>query len=235
MERSFTLARTGDRFDAGVRLAICRTTGCGCGNGEESQKGKSSVNRAILTALVFTSAAALISTTAVAQPTIYLVRHAEKIPNWHGEELDDFHPLSEAGAARAQKLAGQFESGSLSAIFSSRTTRTLHTALPLAAKLGLTVQVAAACYDTTAIDSFYAELKKNFRANEAVLLVSHSNIIPYLLRRAGLPSSCRTQMGITISPDDSGWLVIEGFNNLWRVDKPDLPGSKCRDFVRRQY
>jgi broad specificity phosphatase PhoE len=199
------------------------------------RKGSFKLTKQSIFILLIILAVISLATSVEAQPTIYLVRHAEKIPNWHGEELDDFHPLSEAGIARAQKLAGQFERGSLSAIFSSRTTRTLHTALPLAVKLGLPVQLSTACYDTTAIDSFYAELKKNFRANEAVLLVAHSNIIPYLLLRAGLPASCRREMGITLSPDDSGWLVIEGFDNLWRIEKLGATKNGCGDFFRRKY
>lgn len=174
------------------------------------------------------------TTVGSAQPTIYLMRHAEKLPTWLGEELDDFHPLSDEGILRAKKLATQFEKGSLSAIYSSRTTRTLHTALPLSEKLGLTVQISAACWDTTAIDSFYAELKKNFRANQAVLLVSHSNIVPYLLMRAGLSSSCRSEMGIVIAPDGSGWWVIEGYDNIWR-EKVDEAKKGCSNFNRRKY
>jgi broad specificity phosphatase PhoE len=182
----------------------------------------------------FLFAIVAITTAGSAQPTIYLVRHAEKQPTWHGEELDDFHPLSEQGILRAKNLAGQFEKGSLSAIFSSRATRTLHTALPLAEKLRLTVQLSAACWDTTAIDSFYAELKKNFKPGQAVLLVTHSNIIPYLLMRAGLPKACRSKAGITVAPDGSGWLVIEGYDNIWRIEKLGATGKNCEAFSRQK-
>ena len=169
-----------------------------------------------------------------AQPTIYLVRHAEKLSTWHTEELDAYHPLSEIGAKRAQALADQFEKGSLAALFSSPTTRTLHTALPLAQKLGFTVQVSAACYDTTAIDSFYAELNKNYKPEQAVLLVTHSNIIPYLLMRAGLPKTCREEVGFALQPQE-GWLVIEGYDNIWRVEKSGERKKNCSGVSRQKY
>lgn len=165
-----------------------------------------------------------------AQPVVYLIRHAEKLPEWLGE-YDAHHPLSETGVARAQKLAEQFEKGALSAIYSSRTTRTLHTAMPLAQKLWLKVEIAPACTDTSAMANFFAELKKKYKPNEAVLLVSHSNIIPYLLLKAGLPESCRKDMGI-VAPDDSGELMIEGYENIWRID---LSRTGCDSFTRKRF
>ncbi len=168
---------------------------------------------------------------AQAQPVVYLVRHAEKLPEWLGGEFDAHHPLSEAGVTRTQKLAEQFEKGALVAIYSSRTTRTLHTAMPLAQKLWLKVEIAPACTDTSAMTSFFAELKKKYKPNEAVLLVSHSNIIPFLLIKAGLPKDCRKEMGIVV-PDDSGDLMIEGYDGIWRID---LSREGCEAFTRKRY
>lgn len=165
-----------------------------------------------------------------AQPVVYLIRHAEKLPEWLGE-YDAHHPLSEAGVARAQKLAEQFEKGALVGIYSSRTTRTLHTAMPLAQKLWLKVEIAPACTDTSAMASFFAELKKKYKPNEAVLVVSHSNIIPHLLLKAGLPEACRKEMGI-VAPDDTGDLMIEGYENIWRID---LSRTGCESFTRKHF
>lgn len=165
-----------------------------------------------------------------AQPVVYVVRHAEKLPEWLGS-YDAHHPLSEIGMARAQKLAEQFEKGALVAIYSSHTTRTLHTAMPLAQKLWLHVQIAEACADTAAMDRFFVELRQKYKSNEAVLLVSHSNVIPYLLLKAGLPNDCRKAMGIT-APDDSGELMIEGYEKIWRID---LARTGCAAFSRRSF
>ncbi len=165
-----------------------------------------------------------------AQPVVYIVRHAEKLPEW-SDDYDAHHPLSEIGMARAQKLAEQFEKGALVAIYSSRTTRTLHTVMPLAQKLWLHVQIAEACVDTSAMASFFIDLKKKYKPNEAVLLVSHSNIIPYLLLKAGLPETCRKEIGL-VAPDDSGELMIEGYDSIWRID---LSRKGCEGFTRKRY
>jgi phosphohistidine phosphatase SixA len=175
-----------------------------------------------------------ITTVTQAQPTIYIVRHAEKVPEWLGDGLDQYHPLSEAGMMRAQKLAEQFEKGTLVAIYSSSTTRTLHTVQPLAHKLWLQVQIAAACSDTSAMSAFFTDLKKRHKPEEAVLLVSHSNHIPYLLIKAGLPKSCWPGMGI-IAPDDTGELMIEGYDSLWRVERLGETKKDCGGFARRKF
>jgi broad specificity phosphatase PhoE len=168
-------------------------------------------------------------------PRLYLVRHAEKLAGWPDDgAFDAFQPLSATGVARAQKLAEQFHSGAIAAIFSSRTTRSLHTALPLAQKLNLTIEVVAACMDTAAIASFYKKLAQRFKADQAVVLVSHSNIIPYLLIKAGLPASCFKEMQIKASSPAS-WLLIEGYDSVWKVEPGPLRKKTCQDFSRRQY
>jgi len=185
---------------------------------------------------IFFIAILLISAIAVhAQPTIYLVRHAEKLAGWpDGDGLDEFHPLSSEGAARAKKLAGQFNADSIAAIFSSRTTRALHTALPLSQKLKMPIEVADACMDTTAIAAFYKNLTRRFGANQAVILISHSNIIPYLLIKAGLPQACFQDIGIKVSAANV-WLLIEGYDNIWQVKKTDSHKKNCNDFVMKKY
>jgi len=172
-----------------------------------------------------------------AQPTIYLIRHAEKLANWPDDDaLDAFHPLSIEGIARAQKLAEQFKPGSIAAVFSSRTTRALHSALPLAQKLGLPIEVADACMDTAAIVVFYKNLTQRFGPDKAVVLVSHSNIIPYLylLMKAGLYQSCFKESGIKISSPNE-WMLIEGYDNIWKIDNSPAGKKQCESFSRMKY
>jgi len=169
-----------------------------------------------------------------AQPTVYIVRHAEKVEEWLGDDLDTFHPLSEAGVARAQKLAAQFAKGQLVAIYSSPTTRTLHTVQPLAQKLWLPVQIAEACWDTSAITAFLTELRRQYKPEQAVLLVSHSNHIPYLLIKAGLPETCWQGMGI-VAPDDTGELMIEGYDNIWKIERLGESKKNCSGFSRQNF
>jgi broad specificity phosphatase PhoE len=170
-----------------------------------------------------------------AQPTIYLVRHAEKLANWpDDDDLDAYQPLNAEGVARAQKLAEQFKPGTIAAVFSSRTTRSLHTALPLAQKLKLPIEVTKACADTAAIRAFYQTLAQRFGPDKAVVLVTHSNIIPYLLIKAGLAPACHQKMGIVASSSDS-WLLIEGYEYFWRVKKWRTGAKTCEGFSRMKY
>ncbi len=172
---------------------------------------------------------------APAQPTLYLIRHAEKLTNWPGDDdLDAYQPLSAEGIARAQKLAGQFKPGTIAAVFSSRTTRSLHTALPLVQKLKLPLEVADACADTAAISAFYKKLAQRFGPDKAVVLVTHSNIIPYLLIKAGLSPACYRKMGIVASSSDS-WLLIKGYEYFWRVEKWRTDKKTCEGFLRMKY
>ncbi len=169
-----------------------------------------------------------------AQPAVYILRHAEKVPEWLGDDLDQYHPLSAAGMARAEKLATQFDKGSLVAIYSSPTTRTLHTVQPLAHKLWLQVQIAEACWDTSAMSVFFAELQRRYKPNEAVLLVSHSNHIPHLLIKAGLPKACWREMGI-VAPDDTGDLMIEGYDSIWKIEQLGEGKKGCEGFSRKRF
>lgn len=170
-----------------------------------------------------------------AQPTIYIARHAEKLATWmNADSLDAFHPLSADGVLRAQKLAEQFQPGAIAAIFSSRTTRALHTALPLSQKLKLPVEVVEACMDTTAIAAFYKNLSQRFGPEKSVMLVSHSNIVPYLLTKAGLPESCFKEMRIKPAAPGS-WLLSEGYDNIWQIKRLNSPRKKCEDFVRQTF
>jgi len=170
-----------------------------------------------------------------AQPTIYLVRHAEKLAHWPDDgALDAFHPLSAEGVARAQKLAEQFQAGSVAAIFSSRTTRALHTALPLSQKLNLPVEVVDACMDTAAIASFYKNLAQRFAVDKSIVLISHSNLVPYLLIKAGLPKTCFKEIGIKASAPNE-WLLIEGYENIWKIEKLGSNRKNCADFTRMKF
>lgn len=182
----------------------------------------------LLTALVIFSSLISIGCTN-AQPKIYIVRHAEKLADWPGGEAGAYQPLSEEGIATASRLADYFETGTITAIYSSATTRTLHTAFPLAQKLGLQINTTEACADTAAIDAFYQELSENYGPNDTILLVSHSNIVPYLLIKAGLPKDCYEMMDFT---DWNGWLLTDYYGELFLVESTLKAGSTCEKFKR---
>ena len=168
-----------------------------------------------------------------AQPTILIVRHAEKVETWPGGILDAYHPLSATGVARAESLATVFGLDEIAGIYGSRTTRTVHTGLPLSQKLGLPIMEATACQDTSRILDFFGEVIRNHRSDQNVLLISHSDVIPHLLLKAGLPDSCWQEQGITGSPGTE--LLIEGYSNIWRVDLSRSLSGGCEGFSRTNY
>ena len=117
---------------------------------------------------------------ASAQKAVFVVRHAEKT-------ADKQQVLTEAGRARAQRLAAMLKDSGVAAIYSTDTVRTRDTVRPLADALGLKVEL----YDTGAsmsgaVDAraFVATVRRD-HPNDVVLVVGHSNTIPNLLEALG--------------------------------------------------
>jgi phosphohistidine phosphatase SixA len=158
----------------------------------------------------------LLPASLAAQPTLYIVRHAEKLDGWPEREHGPFHPLSDRGIATAHRLAAHFAATPVAAIFSSPTTRSLHTAYPLSHASGIPLQAARAMMDTSAIDEFLRTVASDYTADQAVLLVTHSNIIPYILIKLGLAKECFEAMDIHPS-STSRWLLAEKHENLYVV------------------
>jgi broad specificity phosphatase PhoE len=65
------------------------------------------------------------------------------------------------------------------------------------------------------MSGFLARLREKHPADQAVLLVGHSNTIPELLVRLGAQPDCFQRLGITGQP---GSLLIEGYEGVWKVD-----------------
>lgn len=172
---------------------------------------------------------------ALAQPKIYLVRHAEKLEGWfEAGELDRFQPLSAEGIATAERVAKQFKAGEIAAIFSSATTRTLHTALVISQKVNAPVTVAQACADTAGIAAFYADLAKRFKPDQTVVIVSHSNIIPWFLIKAGLAKECWEILGVLstfFDPEPR----IDGYEHYWAITRLGKTAKACEGFERRKF
>lgn len=128
----------------------------------------------------------LLATAAVAaaeapQPltTVILVRHAEKVL-----EVED-PPLTPAGEERARELVHALGGLAIDAVFSTPFRRTLATAEPLAAA-GHEVVV------TPVTPTYAADLASKIRAEHAggvVVVVSHSNTIPEVIRALGVDNA----------------------------------------------
>ena len=92
---------------------------------------------------------------------VFLVRHAEKAAGTDPA-------LTDAGTARAAQLAERLGAEGVTAIWSTDTLRTRDTARPLAARLGLEVQI----YDAGALPAFAASLAETAGV---MVVVGHSN------------------------------------------------------------
>jgi len=111
--------------------------------------------------------------TATAQSTIFIVRHAEKADATKDPDL------SEAGRARAEALAKTLRDARITAIYATEFKRTQQTAAPLAKALGLTV--------TTLPAKDNAALIAKLRASTGnALIVGHGDTIPDLIKALGI-------------------------------------------------
>ena len=169
----------------------------------------------------------LLTAPAVALDNVYLVRHAEKADFWPADrDLDAFQPLSTAGLARAETLAARLKTAGVTAIYTSRTTRTLETGAPLAHATHVPIAADDATTKTGEMSGFLTRLREKHAADRAVLIVGHSNTIPELLIHLGAKPDCFQRLGITGQP---GSLLIEGYEGVW---KADLKKQGCEAITR---
>ncbi|WP_071892655.1 histidine phosphatase family protein [Hymenobacter sp. PAMC 26628] len=137
--------------------------------------------RAVWALLVLLVAGLGVAAVPAAPPalTVYVVRHAEKdlTPG-----LPD-PPLTAAGQARAQALAGALRRAHPAALFTTNTRRTRATLAPLAAATGL----APRLYDAKQPGALADTLRRAY-AGRAVVVVGHSNTLLPLLAALGAPA-----------------------------------------------
>lgn len=162
---------------------------------------------------------------AAALDDVYIVRHAEKVDFWLSE-FDSFQPLSPAGVARAEALASRLKTAGIAAVYTSRTTRALATAMPLVQATHIPLFADDASAHPAEMAGFLARLRQENEAKRAVLIVGHSNTIPELLVRLGAEPGCVQRLGITGKP---GSLLIEGYDGVWKVD---LKKQGCKAISR---
>ncbi len=137
------------------------------------------------------------------EPTLYLVRHAEK-------QADSDPDLTDTGHARAKALAKILASVDVGKIYSTDTKRTRQTAAPTAEQKGLPVEI----YNPRAFRDFAEGLKQEFLAgNSSILVVGHSNTTPYLatlLSGTEYPELSEDQYDYLylVNRDEDGSLVV---------------------------
>lgn len=138
---------------------------------------------------------------AAAQPTVFVVRHAERADTATGGNamMASDPELSAAGRARAESLAAMLKDAGITAIFTTQYKRTRQTAEPLASALGLEVIVVNA----RELDGLPGRIKA-LPGN--VLVVGHSNTVPVTLTALGIgeaPAIAETEF-------DSLFIVTRG-------------------------
>ena len=161
-------------------------------------------------------AALTAATGAHALETVYIVRHADKVTYWPAERsLNAFRPLSRAGIDRAERLAEELAGAGVAAVYSSATTRTLATGMPLAEAAEISIGADDRSIQPTQLQAFFDDLRQTHAEDAAVLIVGHSNTVPHLLFHLGAEESCFERLDI--ADHDGDWL-IHGNQGLWRVD-----------------
>jgi len=153
--------------------------------------------------LILLIAVSVIQLSAMAQPAdfgnkakIYLVRHAEKGPG-------DDPLLTDRGNKRAGELVKLLKNKKIARIYVTEFRRTQNTGDSLRIQLG--VDTAHYFSDTARIDELLGKIRANNDMNKHILIIGHSNTIPLIIRKLGLPAYPAANI-----PDDQ-------FNNVFLV------------------
>jgi len=132
--------------------------------------------------------------------TFIVVRHAEKAPPPEGAPDDP--PLSEKGRARAEGVATMFEHAGITRLVASRYRPTQETLAPLVERLHLTVDVRP-MIKADQTDELVRELRAS-PDGAVVMVASHSNVLPRLVRQLGGGAPLRGVSGDSLADDDYG-------------------------------
>ena len=128
-----------------------------------------------------TMCAMMVPIVAEAQMVI-VARHAERADGGAGAGAmggTSDPELSEAGKARAQKLAAMLGDAGIVAIYTTQYRRTKDTATPLGDKIGVTYEAVP----SGDMAGLVAKIKSH--KSGAVLVVGHSNTVPLIVKALG--------------------------------------------------
>ena len=164
----------------------------------------------------------------VALEKIFVIRHAEKDKDawWDGRAVDRYRPLNDQGLQRAERWAQRLADEGLVAVYTSETSRTVQTAMPLARALDIPLLPGNASIREETMADFLRELSDEHREDKAILVVGHSNTIPFLLKALGAAKSCYERLGLV-----ADGTLIKGNAGLWEAD---LEHRGCRRLSREE-
>jgi phosphohistidine phosphatase SixA len=126
-----------------------------------------------------------------------IVRHAEKA------STDKDTPLSERGRARAKDVASMLGSAGVTRLVATQFRRTQETLAPLAVRTGLPVEVRSA----DRASELVAELR-GAPDGSIVVVATHSNLVPMLVRELGGGAKLRGVSGENLAEDDFSRVVV---------------------------
>lgn len=164
------------------------------------------MTRRLLAVAVFIAVIATSAAAAFAQPTAFLVRHAERADTGTAAaKMTGADPdLSAAGKVRAETLAKMLKDARITAIYTTEYVRTKQTAGPLATMLGVQVTVVPS-KDTAGL------IQKVKAATGNVLVVGHSNTVPDVIKALGVAEP------VTIAESEFDYLFIVSRGELVRL------------------
>ena len=157
--------------------------------------------RIITTSIIIIALSVAVLPSASAQEVVYLIRHAE-------QALEGYDPpLIEAGHRRAKALSAILRDAEIDVIYTSQYRRTKQTGEAVAQALDIPLETMPK-YDVAGL----VTRLHTQHADDSVLIVSHSGVIPQILREFGYSQY------VTINKADYDNLFIV----VPRVDMPPL-------------
>jgi len=165
----------------------------------------------------------------LAPTTILVVRHAERAD----ADMSERDPaLSPAGMERAHALAEVAADAGVTAILTTQYRRTRLTAQPLAERLGVPISVVEVGQGGIAahVEAIAREIRST-HAGGVVLVVSHSNIVPLIVRELTgieVPEIADDEYDhlfiVTLAPDATPRLVRARYGEPTRTPTPAMRG-----------
>jgi broad specificity phosphatase PhoE len=136
---------------------------------------------------------------AVAQSTVFIVRHAERADAGTKPPPGADPDLSAAGRARAEALAAMLKDARIGEIFVTEFKRTSQTADPLATLLGVEPTVITQ-------KEGLALVQRLKSASAPVLVVGHSNTVPEVIKALGVAEA----VSVDETEFDNLFIVVPG-------------------------
>lgn len=116
--------------------------------------------------------------------TLYVVRHGRAGHRDDGDPLDSQRLLDDKGRRQAIWLADRLDGLPITAVWSSPLPRCHQTVEPFAERAGLEVELIESLAEGTDIDTAWAVIASAIEHDGDVVLCSHGDVIPELVRRA---------------------------------------------------